>query len=189
MRFLNILNPAYLNFTSPLAWGGLNIVAFGIVSVLYILMMRGNGRRQRAQLLAVLGALLALGLPIYTGYDLTVHQSRPVWNTPLMPVLFVGLSPIASGSAVGSFLAKGEAKLLGCCARYMLWSTGGVGVDPDLDPGHHHLRRLGAGADLHDPDHAAPWALIFIGIGMLAGLAAPVVLLLAPIGRQQVGHR
>ena len=33
LRFLNILNPAYLNFTSPLAWGALNIVAFGIASV------------------------------------------------------------------------------------------------------------------------------------------------------------
>ena len=42
--------------------------------------------------LAVVGALLALGLPIYTGFDLTVHQNRPVWNTPLMPVLFVALS-------------------------------------------------------------------------------------------------
>ena len=34
MRFLNILNPVYLNFSSPLAWGALNIVAFGIAVLL-----------------------------------------------------------------------------------------------------------------------------------------------------------
>ena len=32
-RFINILNPLYLNFTSPLAWGGLNLMSFGLVSV------------------------------------------------------------------------------------------------------------------------------------------------------------
>src|SRR5512139_2234770 len=32
MRFLNMLNPAYLNFHSPLAWGGLNLMSYGLVS-------------------------------------------------------------------------------------------------------------------------------------------------------------
>ena len=39
--------------------------------------------------------------PVYTGFDLTVHQNRPVWNTPLMPVLFVAMS-VVSGAAVAS---------------------------------------------------------------------------------------
>jgi len=40
MRFLNTINPAYMNFTSPLAWGALNLMSFGAVSVLYFLMMK-----------------------------------------------------------------------------------------------------------------------------------------------------
>src|SRR3990167_6857591 len=40
LRFLNTLNPMYLSFTSPLAWGALNIVAFSIASVLYILELK-----------------------------------------------------------------------------------------------------------------------------------------------------
>ena len=99
----------YLNFTSPLAWGGLNLMSFGLVSVLYFLAMAGGASHGKA--LGVLGSLLALGLPVYTGFDLTVHQNRPVWNTPLMPVLFVAMS-FVSGAAVASFLAKGDERLL-----------------------------------------------------------------------------
>ena len=106
MRFLNVLNPAYLNFSSPLAWGSLNIVAFGIASVLYLMALKKGDETPRTKLIATVTALLALGLPVYTGYDLTVHQSRPIWNTPVMPVLFVALA-IASGSAVGSLIAGG----------------------------------------------------------------------------------
>ena len=49
LRFLNILNPAYLNFASPLAWGGLNLVSFGAVSVAYFWMMRKNDEANEPQ--------------------------------------------------------------------------------------------------------------------------------------------
>ena len=96
LRFLNTLNPFYMQLTSPLAWGALNIAAFGICSVLYLLALRKDDAK-RGRLLALVVALLALGLPIYTGFDLSVHQSRPLWNTPVMPVLFVALA-MASGA-------------------------------------------------------------------------------------------
>ena len=35
MRFLNMINPMYLQFSSPLAWGSLDLISFGVVSVLY----------------------------------------------------------------------------------------------------------------------------------------------------------
>src|SRR5574340_495988 len=122
-RFLNTVNPAYLNFSSPLAWGALNLLSFGAVSVAYFFMMR-KGNEAMSRKLAVLGSLLALGLPIYTGFDLTVHQNRPVWNTPLMPVLFIALS-LLSGAALAAFFAK-EEKLLVMLRRFMLWSAGAV---------------------------------------------------------------
>ena len=46
LRFLNTLNPAYMHFTSPLAWGALNIAAFGIASVLYILALRKGDEKR-----------------------------------------------------------------------------------------------------------------------------------------------
>lgn len=184
LRFLNILNPAYLNFSSPLAWGSLLLALFGLVSVAYFLMMRKNND-DAARTLAVLGAFLGLGLPIYTGFDLAVHQSRPVWNSPLIPVLFVALS-VVSGAAVATFLAKGEARLLQALRHIMLWASGSVavmlvsllGTTSYGGSGEELTLLLMTGGTL---------GLIFIGIGIVLGTAVPVVLLLAPAGRQQGG--
>ena len=183
MRFLNILNPAYLNFSSPLAWGALNIVAFGIASVLYLLALR-KGDEGRGKLLAAITALLALGLPIYTGYDLTVHQSRPVWNTPVIPVLFVAMA-IASGSAVGALLAGGHEGAQRVLRQYLMWSCGAVGV--------MLISILGTtsyGGSAQELTFliltTGTMGLIFVGAGIVAGTAAPIALLLAPFGRQQV---
>ena len=184
LRFLNILNPAYLNFSSPLAWGALNIVVFGIASVLYLLALR-KGDEGRGKLLAAITALLALGLPIYTGYDLTVHQSRPVWNTPVIPVLFVAMA-IASGSAVGALLAGGHEGAQRVLRQYLMWSCGAVGV--------MLISILGTtsyGGSAQELTFliltTGTMGLIFVGAGIVAGTAAPIALLLAPFGRQQVG--
>ncbi|MBI4755499.1 MAG: polysulfide reductase NrfD [Betaproteobacteria bacterium] len=190
LRFLNALNPFYLTFTSPLAWGALNIVALGIASVLYVLALRkgegseGDGQG-RGKLLATITALLALGLPIYTGYDLTAHQSRPVWNTPIMPVLFVALA-IASGTAVGSLLAGANEAARKVLHQYLLWSTAAVGVILVSILGTTNYG--GSASELTFLIlTTGTMGLIFVGIGILVGTAAPVALLLAPFGRQQTG--
>ena len=185
MRFLNVLNPAYLNFTSPLAWGSLNIVAFGIASVLYLMALKKGDETPRTKLIATVTALLALGLPVYTGYDLTVHQSRPIWNTPVMPVLFVALA-IASGSAVGSLVAGGNQAARKVLHQYLLWSTAAVGVILVSILGTTNYG--GAASELTFVIlTTGTMGLIFVGIGILAGTAAPVALLLAPVGHKQSG--
>jgi formate-dependent nitrite reductase membrane component NrfD len=185
LRFLNIMNPAYLNFTSPLAWGGLNLVSFGLVSVAYFVMMRKNDEAI-CRKLAVLGALLALGLPIYTGFDLTVHQNRPVWNTPLMPVLFVALS-ILSGAAVASFIAKAkEEKLVVMLRSFMLWSAGAVAA--------MLVSLLGTTAYGGSTSEltfmymtSGSLGVIFVGLGILVGTATPIAMLLTPYGKRHTG--
>lgn len=183
MRFLNILNPAYLNFTSPLAWGALNIVAFGISSILYILALK-KGDETKGKTLALVTALLALGLPVYTGYDLTVHQSRPVWNTPIMPALFVALA-VASGSAVGSLLAGTNAEAQRVLREFMLWSAGAVAVILVSIMGTTNYG--GSASELTFMIMTTgTMGLLFIGVGFLAGSVAPAVLLFAPFGKSQV---
>jgi formate-dependent nitrite reductase membrane component NrfD len=175
LRFFNVLNPAYLNFTSPLAWGSLNIVAFGICSVLYILELRKAEDSARGK-----------GLPIYTGYDLSVHQSRPMWNTPIMPVLFVALA-IASGSAVGALLTGGNEAAQKVLREYMLWSTAAVGVILVSILGTTNYG--GSASELtFIIMTTGTMGLIFIGVGILAGTAAPVaVLFLAHVRQQTTG--
>ena len=182
LRFLNVLNPLYLNFTSPLAWGSLNIVLFGAASVAYLLMLR-KGDEKNGKLLALVTALLALGLPIYTGYDLSVHQSRPVWNTPAMPVLFVALA-MASGAAASSFLVGASAQAQATLRQYLIWSVGAVGVVL--------VSMLGTtnyGGSAEELTYliltTGGMGVIFVGLGVVIGTVAPIALLLTPQGRQQ----
>lgn len=183
LRFLNMLNPAYLQFTSPLAWGALNIVAFGICSVLYILELQKKQETTRGKTLALITALLALGLPIYTGYDLTVHQSRPMWNTPIMPVMFVALA-IASGSAVGALLAGGNQDAQKVLREFLLWSTAAVGV---MLVGILGTTNYGGSAEelTFIILTTGTMGMIFVGLGIVAGTAAPVAMLFFAHLKQQ----
>lgn len=184
LRFLNTLNPFYMHFTSPLAWGALNIAAFGICSVLYVWTLFKK-EEKHGKLLATLTALLALGLPIYTGYDLSVHQSRPVWNTPVMPVLFVALA-VASGSAAGSLLAGANAAAQKILREYMLWSSAAVGV---VLIGILGTTNYGGAAEelTFAILTTGTMGLVFVGFGILGGVAAPVGLLLMTTGQQHRG--
>lgn len=184
LRFFNILNPAYLRFTSPLAWGALNILSFGAVSAAYLFMLH-KGDDALAKKLAAVGALLALGLPVYTGFDLTVHQSRPIWNTPLMPPLFVAMA-LVSGSAVALFLTKANAEASQMLRIYMLWSAGAVGVMLVSLLG---TTAYGGSAQelVYEILTGGSMGMLFVGLGMVAGTAVPIGLMLAPQGRQGSG--
>lgn len=184
MRFINAVNPFYLNFASPLAWGALNLASFGIVSVLYMVVVK-KGNEGLARKLGVLGALLALGLPVYTGFDLTVHQNRPVWNTPLMPVLFVALS-LVSGAAVASFLAGGESRLVGVLRQIMLWGAGGVAVMLVSLMGTTWYGGVGQELTFMILTTGS-MSMAFLWLGVILGTAVPIALLLAPFGRQTSG--
>lgn len=185
MRFLNMVNPVYLQFTSPLAWGSLDLISFGVVSVLYFYSIHKTGSDEAlSRKLAILGALLGLGLPIYTGFDLTVHQNRPVWNTPLMPVLFVALS-FLSGAALATFIAKGD-QLLGMLRRFMLWSGGAVAAMLVSLLGTTAYG--GSGSELTFMFMTSgTLGAIFVGLGILLGTVAPIGVLLTTSGRQQSG--
>jgi formate-dependent nitrite reductase membrane component NrfD len=171
MRFLNMINPFFWNFTSPLVWGAILLILFGVTSVGYFLTMR-SGNVSTARLLAVVGSVIALGLPIYTGFDLAVHQHRPVWNTPLMPV--------------ASFLAEGEAKLLASLRQIMIWSATATAV---------MLLSLmvttaygGSASELtYMFMTSGSLGLVFVGLGVVLGTVAPLAMLLAPFGKQQTG--
>jgi len=118
-----------------------------------------------------------------TGYDLTVHQSRPVWNTPIMPVLFVALA-IASGSAVGSLIAGANEAAQKVLREYMLWSAAAVAVILVSIMGTTNYG--GSASELTFMIMTTgTMGLLFVGIGFLAGSVAPAVMLYAPMGKSQ----
>ncbi len=98
----------YFHWTSPLSWGSLFLPMFGLCILgFYYGSMKGNQGLMR--LTGVLGSLLALSMPLYTGLDLMVHQTRELWSNPTIPLLFVILS-MSSGTAVVAViqLARGQ---------------------------------------------------------------------------------
>jgi formate-dependent nitrite reductase membrane component NrfD len=184
LRFIFTLNPGFWNMSSPLVWGTIIIVLYGLASVWYFLVLSKNDEKA-GKLVAVIGSVIALGLPIYTGFDLAVHQHRPVWNTPLMPVLFVTLS-LLSGAAVASFLAGGNSKLLGSLRQIMLWTAGATAVMV-----LSLLITIAYGGSAEELTYvtmtSGTMGLWFVWVGIVIGTAVPIVLMLAPFGRGQGG--
>ena len=93
---------------------------------------------------------------------------------------------IVSGAAVASFLARGNEALLRMLRQYMVWSAGAVGVMlVSL------LGTTGYGGAAEELTYVlmttGTMGVIFVGVGMLAGTAAPILIMLAPHGRQQTG--
>lgn len=88
----------HFHWTSPLSWGALFLPLFGLCIVGYLLALWTN-RQGLLRPIGILGMLLGLSMPLYTGLDLMVHQTRELWNNPTIPVLFVILS-VSSGTAL-----------------------------------------------------------------------------------------
>lgn len=88
----------HFHWTSPLSWGSLFLPLFGLCIIGFFVGHR-QGKVGLMRLTGILGSLLALSMPLYTGLDLMVHQTRELWSNPTIPVLFVILS-MSSGTAV-----------------------------------------------------------------------------------------
>lgn len=99
----------YFHWTSPLSWGALFLPLFGL-SILGFIYGAKSGKGEIAKWSGILGSLLALGMPLYTGLDLMVHQARDLWSNPTIPVLFVILS-ITSGTALVTVILMATGKL------------------------------------------------------------------------------
>ena len=89
------LNPR----TSWLARGFLILFAFIVVGliILGVSALFGDGRTTFWVLLEITGVILAFATAIYTGILLQSIKYVPIWNTPLLPLLFV-TSALSTGS-------------------------------------------------------------------------------------------
>ena len=117
LRFLNVLNPAYFNPTSPISYGSWLLTFYPIATLIYIWIMvkpgvalAGKGAVESAaalegapsdkdKKLKILGAItvpLAVAVHAYTGFVFGVVKAKALWNTALMPGYFL-TSAILSG--------------------------------------------------------------------------------------------
>jgi tetrathionate reductase subunit C len=88
----------HLNITSPITWGSFLLTLYPINCVIYgYFMFKGNKRLTR--LFGTIGIPLAIFVHGYTGFILALGKARALWNTALMPFLFL-ISAMVSGIAL-----------------------------------------------------------------------------------------
>lgn len=88
----------YLNFESPITWGSFLLILYPINCIIYgYFMFKENKRLTR--LFGLIGIPLAISVHGYTGFILAFGKARALWNTALMPILFL-VSAIVSGIAL-----------------------------------------------------------------------------------------
>ncbi|HTY62043.1 MAG TPA: NrfD/PsrC family molybdoenzyme membrane anchor subunit [Acidobacteriota bacterium] len=88
----------YLRFTSPITWGSFLLILYPINCLIYGFFMF-KGRKQLTRIFGLTGIPLALMVHGYTGFILAFGKARPLWNSSIMPLLFL-VSAIVSGIAM-----------------------------------------------------------------------------------------
>lgn len=97
-RFISLLFNFHFNATSPMAYGVFVLLLYGIALLLYLWNLSQDNEKN-IKTFGIASFVLALGLETYTGLLLGNVQAHALWNTALMPVIFL-FSALASGTAM-----------------------------------------------------------------------------------------
>ena len=88
----------YLNMKSPITWGTFLLILYPLNCIIYgFFMFKENWKLTR--IFGRIGIPLAVSVHGYTGFILAFGKARALWNTALMPILFLA-SAIVSGIAL-----------------------------------------------------------------------------------------
>jgi Ni/Fe-hydrogenase subunit HybB-like protein len=91
-----------INFTSPISWGSFLLTLYPINCIIYGYFIFKNNAKM-TKLFGTIGIPLAVSVHGYCGFILGFAKARHLWNTALMPVLFL-VSAIVSGLALVIFV-------------------------------------------------------------------------------------
>ena len=95
LRFWHL---TYLRITSPITWGTFLLTLYPMNCMVYgYFMFKGDLRRTK--IFGLLGIPLALMVHGYTGFILALGKARVLWNTAIMPPIFL-VSAMVSGLAL-----------------------------------------------------------------------------------------
>jgi tetrathionate reductase subunit C len=96
LRFWHLI--LYLRITSPITWGTFLLTLYPMNCMVYgYFMFKGDMRRTK--IFGLLGIPLALLVHGYTGFILALGKARVLWNTAIMPPIFL-VSAMVSGLAL-----------------------------------------------------------------------------------------
>jgi tetrathionate reductase subunit C len=96
LRFWHLI--LYLRITSPITWGTFLLTLYPMNCMVYGYFMF-KGDMKRTKFFGLLGIPLALLVHGYTGFILALGKARVLWNTAIMPPIFL-VSAMVSGLAL-----------------------------------------------------------------------------------------
>ena len=96
MRFWHLF--PYLNMTSPITYGTFLLSLYPLNAIIYGYYMYKKNYKL-TKLFGFIGIPLAISVHGYTGFILALSKARALWNTALMPILFL-VSAMVSGIAM-----------------------------------------------------------------------------------------
>jgi len=178
----------YLNFESPITWGSFLLILYPINCIIYgYFMFKENMKLTR--IFGLIGIPLAISVHGYTGFILAFGKARALWNTAIMPILFL-VSAVVSGIALmilvcvikDRFFSKQKKinmQLLENLGKLLAWM---IVFDLFL-VGSDLLVLLISHSDAQDVAHlilAGGFSPLFLGVENLLGKIAPFILLIVP---------
>ena len=96
LRFWHLI--LYLRVTSPITWGTFLLSLYPMNCMVYGYFMF-KGDLKRTKIFGLIGIPLALMVHGYTGFILALGKARVLWNTAIMPPIFL-VSAMVSGLAL-----------------------------------------------------------------------------------------
>ncbi|MFB3884764.1 MAG: NrfD/PsrC family molybdoenzyme membrane anchor subunit [Thermodesulfobacteriota bacterium] len=192
LRFWHLI--LYLRITSPITWGTFLLSLYPMNCIVYgYFMFKGDLRRTK--FFGLIGIPLALMVHGYTGFILALGKARVLWNTAIMPPIFL-VSAMVSGLAMmmlvviikNHIIQRGkehDPTLLYDLGKFLVASIALdlilIGTDLTVLLTSHTEAYMAAVMLLK-----GQFSRLFLGVEVLLGAVIPLILLLSPFTKRWV---
>lgn len=192
LRFWHLI--LYLRITSPITWGTFLLTLYPLNCIVYGYFMF-KGDMKRTKIFGLIGIPLALMVHGYTGFILALGKARVLWNTAIMPPIFL-VSAMVSGLAMMMLVViikdyviqrgkEHDPALLYDLGKFLVASIALdlilIGIDLTVLLTSHTEAYLAALMLLK-----GEFRTLFLGVEVLLGGIIPMVLLLLPLTKRWI---
>lgn len=197
LRFWYTINPMNFQYSSPMSWGGVFLIVFGLI-MLYVnkdIFLKKLSKQTLEEVAATTSTsskgieitlfIVALLLATYPGVELGILVGKQLWNSELLPIYFISTTILAGISVLGLVLPliKGDNNTL---SKYISTSMILFILLSFILIASRSLIIVGAGATGFDSLKLMWSNQVFLFGEVIVGLLAPLVLVI--FGKTKKNH-
>lgn len=197
LRFWYTINPMNFQYSSPMSWGGVFLIVFGLI-MLYVnkdIFLKKLSKQTLEEVAATTSTsskgieitlfIVALLLATYPGVELGILVGKQLWNSELLPIYFISTTILAGISVLGLVLPliKGDNNTL---SKYISTSMILFILLSFILIASRSLIIVGAGATGFDSLKLMWSNQVFLFGEVIVGLFAPLVLVI--FGKTKKNH-